>query len=169
MHPAGARSARPASLASTPLTECSGCDGVWVEADAFERLCAERDAQSAVLHQFPSAKPARPDRVRYRPCVRCGKMMNRVNFGRISGIIVDVCKGHGTFVDPGELHRIVEFIAAGGLERARVRRLEELKDQERRARDAESRLARTRGKTPPATRVPPWNSWTFMVSRPEED
>jgi len=147
--------------------ECSSCDGVWVEADAFERLCAERDAQSAVLHQFPTVRPARPDRVRYRPCVRCGKMMNRVNFGRISGIIVDVCKGHGTFMDPGELHRIVEFIGAGGLERARVRRLEELKDQERRAREAEASLARTRGKAAPAARVPPWNSWTFMVSRPE--
>ena len=28
-------------------------------------------------------------------------------------------------------------------------------------------MARTRGKAAPAARVPPWNSWTFMVSRPE--
>ena len=72
-------------------------------------------------------------------------MMNRVNFGRLSGTIVDVCKGHGTFLDPGELHRIVKFIRSGGLERARARQLEELKDQERKVRDAESRAARDRG------------------------
>ena len=32
-------------------------------------------------------------------------MMNRMNFGRLSGTVVDVCSGHGTFLDAGELHR----------------------------------------------------------------
>ena len=47
--------------------------------------------------------------------------MNRVNFGKVSGVIVDVCKVHGTWFDPGELTRVVAFAAAGGLERTRAR------------------------------------------------
>jgi hypothetical protein len=50
-------------------------------------------------------------------------MMNRVNFGRVSGTVVDVCRGHGTFLDSGELHSVVTFIHGGGL--ARMRQYEE--------------------------------------------
>src|SRR6187397_2244818 len=41
-----------------PLTmlECSACDGVWVEADVFERLCAEQDAQAALLDRSEAAE-----------------------------------------------------------------------------------------------------------------
>ena len=60
-------------------------------------------------------------------------MMNRVNFGRLSGAVIDVCRGHGTFLDAGELHQIVTFIQQGGLDRARARRqIEELREEERR-------------------------------------
>ena len=58
--------------------------------------------------------------------------MNRLNFGRLSGTVVDVCKGHGTFLDAGELHAIVSFIQGGGLDRARQRQIEELKEEQRR-------------------------------------
>jgi hypothetical protein len=46
-------------------------------------------------------------------------MMNRVNFGRVSGIVVDLCKGHGVWFDPGELQSVLHFVANGGLERMR--------------------------------------------------
>ena len=147
----------------TMLLECSTCDGVWLDAPVFEQLCADREAQAAVLHQFPARPGGGADRVRYRPCARCGKMMNRVNFGRLSGTIVDVCRGHGTFLDPGELHRIVEFILGGGLDRARARQIEELRDQERRVRDAEGRLARERGKTNVQPGLGGLSRWTFMI------
>lgn len=32
------------------------------------------------------------------PCVRCGKKMNRKNFGRISGVIIDECGKHGVWL-----------------------------------------------------------------------
>jgi hypothetical protein len=32
-------------------------------------------------------------------------MMNRVNFGRLSGTVVDVCRGHGTYLDAGNCIR----------------------------------------------------------------
>jgi Zn-finger nucleic acid-binding protein len=53
--------------------------------------------------------------------------MNRVNFGKRSGVIVDVCKGHGTWFDAGELTRAIEFVARGGLEETERRDQEELR------------------------------------------
>ncbi len=103
---------------------------------SFEQMCADRDTQAAVLQQYSSVPPkaAAPAEVKYRRCVACGKMMNRLNFGRLSGTIVDVCKGHGTFLDAGELHLIVQFIQGGGLARARQRQLDDMKDEEQRLR-----------------------------------
>jgi Zn-finger nucleic acid-binding protein len=131
------------TLGAVTLLECVSCDGLWVQAEAFERICANREAQSAVLHRSAVSAPALEKRVSYRPCVRCGTMMNRINFARLSGTIVDVCKGHGTFLDQGELEAVVAFIQAGGLDRARQRQIEDLKEQERRLRDQQARLAAT--------------------------
>ena len=130
-------------VGDTALLECERCRAMWIDAATFEHVCASREAQAAVLHQWSvdsaqgtRAAPAAP--IRYRKCVACGKMMNRLNFGRLSGTVVDVCKGHGTFLDAGELHRIVSFIQKGGLDRARQRQIEELKDEERRLRTAQA-------------------------------
>ena len=129
-------------IGDTDLLECETCDGTWVEAATFERLCAEREAQAAVMHQAESASAkatsgaekagmARREHVRYRPCPRCDRLMNRVNFGRSSGAVVDVCKGHGTFMDRGELHQIVRFIQGGGMERFRQAQRQEIVEEQR--------------------------------------
>ena len=137
-----------ADIGETSLLECERCYGMWLDASTFEHLCADHETQGAVLHQWPvDAVRSRVDPpaaggarapltapVRYRPCVACGKLMNRLNFARLSGTIVDVCKGHGTFLDAGELHAIVQFIQGGGLDRARQRQLDDMKDEEQRLR-----------------------------------
>ena len=61
--------------------------------------------------------------------------MNRMNFGRLSGTIVDVCRGHGTFLDRGELHQVVDFILRGGLDRARQAEREDLAEERRRLKE----------------------------------
>jgi Zn-finger nucleic acid-binding protein len=151
---------REIEIGSTALLECDGCGGMWLDADTFEHVCADREAQAAVLHQWRGAAPARAAAVRYRPCLACRKMMNRLNFGRLSGTVVDVCKGHGTFLDRGELHQIVSFIQRGGLERARQRQLEELKEEEQRLRSAQqAQGVRDMALGEP---VPEWNSVTLL-------
>jgi Zn-finger nucleic acid-binding protein len=142
--PACRNSMQHVSIGAASVLECGRCDGVWLDAADFERICADRESRAAVLHRWTSAPPAgnAPQHVRYRPCVRCGKMMNRVNFGRLSGTVVDVCRGHGTFLDPGELHAIAAFIEAGGLDRMREREIQDLKDEQRRLTEAEAALAR---------------------------
>ena len=52
--------------------------------------------------------------------------MNRINFARCSGVIVDVCKGHGSWFDASELREIIEFIRAGGLELSRQKEKREI-------------------------------------------
>jgi Zn-finger nucleic acid-binding protein len=70
--------------------------------------------------------------IRYVPCPVCLALMNREQFAHCSHVIVDVCKPHGTWFDKDELRRAVQFIQAGGLEKARSQELEQLKDEQRR-------------------------------------
>jgi Zn-finger nucleic acid-binding protein len=118
--------------AGTPILECRQCDGMWVDSSQFEQICMNSESRAALLARPPAGRITTTDRrIRYRPCVRCGKMMNRVNFAKLSGTVIDVCRGHGTFLDSGELHAIVTFIHEGGLERVREYELESLKDAKR--------------------------------------
>src|SRR6266436_2922083 len=121
-------------LGTIALRECEQCLGLWVEVAAFEKICAYRKEQSAVLgtassspsYQAPSADM---EKIRYVPCPQCSQLMNRINFARCSGVIVDVCQGHGTWFDRDELSRIVEFIRGGGLEESRNREKEDIKEE----------------------------------------
>jgi Zn-finger nucleic acid-binding protein len=146
-------------VGTAEMFECQRCDGLWVDAATFEGLCASSEGQAAVLHQFSTPDRAKAPTVQYRTCARCPQLMNRVNFGRLSGVIVDACRGHGTYLDAGELHRIVRFIQSGGLVRARTRQLEELKERERQALDAERRAARERGRS----EVEGKTGWSFLI------
>ncbi|MFY0540274.1 zf-TFIIB domain-containing protein [Nannocystis pusilla] len=60
------------------------------------------------------APASRESDVRYRECPRCREVMNRRNFGTISGVIVDECRHHGLFLDAGELEEVEAFLRAGG-------------------------------------------------------
>jgi hypothetical protein len=45
--------------------------------------------------------------------------MSRVNFAGNSGIILDVCRAHGVWLDHEELDQVRQFIQRGGAGRAR--------------------------------------------------
>jgi len=137
---AGPRPARPCpecrrdlaavKVGSVTLDECADCGGVFVDRPSFERICAEREQQAVVLGARFPAPAARPPRAeRYWPCPACGRLMNRQNFARLSGVIVDVCRDHGVWFNHGELQAIVEFVRAGGLERAREREKADLEEE----------------------------------------
>ena len=117
------------------MRECEQCAGLWVDVAAFEKICADREEQSAVLGGASLAPPhhldlnADADRIRYVPCPQCGQLMNRINFAHCSGVIVDICKGHGTWFDRDELSGIVQFIRGGGLEVSRQKEKTEIEFQ----------------------------------------
>lgn len=52
--------------------------------------------------------------IKYVKCPVCQVLMNRVNFGRRSGVIIDQCKQHGIWLDSGEITHLMEWKKAGG-------------------------------------------------------
>jgi len=83
----------------------------------------------------------------YLPCPVCHVVMNRRLFATGTGVIIDVCRAHGTFFDAGELPLVIEFVMNGGLERAERKEIERLREAARRelaqARDAARSAAST--------------------------
>jgi Zn-finger nucleic acid-binding protein len=66
--------------------------------------------------------------------------MNRSNFARISGVIIDLCKHHGVWFDANELPKIISFIEEGGLTRSREKEKIALDDERSHIRDERRRL-----------------------------
>lgn len=124
------------------MGECSQCEGLWVDVRSFEKICADREEQSAVLGAATPASAVaceKTSKVKYVPCPECSQLMNRMNFARCSGVIVDACKQHGTWFDRDELSRIIEFIRDGGLNTARAK--EKVAIAEERAQLRQEKLA----------------------------
>jgi Zn-finger nucleic acid-binding protein len=127
---------RSVLVGTTSLFECAGCGSTWLDTETFTKLCANREAHGAIADMLGPKTvgviSAQNSVVRYLPCPTCKKVMNRENFGHRSGVIIDVCKGHGVWLDRGELHSVLAFVDSGGLERAK-RMDDERRAEERRA------------------------------------
>ena len=113
-------------------TECTGCGGIWLDSESFERVIAAKDvsARAGFLPPYAGGKEPAPSHasIQYVPCPVCGHLMNRKNFGG-SGIIIDWCKGHGLWFDALELEKVVAFAGSGGLDRQRRLEIERMKAQ----------------------------------------
>lgn len=112
-------------VGDTAMSECPQCSSLWLDAPTFSRLCVSREERGAVIAFVDVTKTEAQtlsvsnNAVRYVPCPVCKTMMNRQNFGRRSGVIVDVCKGHGVWFEAHELQAVLAFIDSGGFEKAR--------------------------------------------------
>jgi len=126
-------------LGTASVVECEACGGMWLGADHFDRLCEQEDepelASRGLRRDEPRAK-VDVNEVRYLPCVVCSDFMQRRNYAQSSGVVIDVCRQHGVWLDHRELSTILEFVRKGGLDRARLRQIERLELQERRLRHA---------------------------------
>lgn len=111
------------------IDECGKCLGLFLDHVAIKRVIEDR-AQAraeALLGALPRPQTSmmpRPGEKMYVKCPSCHTLMTRKQFATGAGVIVDVCKHHGTFFDAGELPAIVEFVMQGGLEQAARRDLE---------------------------------------------
>jgi Zn-finger nucleic acid-binding protein len=102
------------------VRECGKCNGLWVAGDRFDSLVSRalEAARVRAANGVPiaAAKPKSVARAfAYRACPVCTERMHRKNYGRRSGVIVDWCGAHGTWLDADELEQIAAFIAGGGL------------------------------------------------------
>lgn len=122
------------TLKDTQLLECGKCSGLWIDSQSFSQVCSDREKLAGLPDWF--MKPARTKFVeeapKYLACPVCMQLMNRYNFARVSGIIIDICRKHGVWFDRDELARIVDFIRAGGMTKSREHEKRSLKAERER-------------------------------------
>jgi Zn-finger nucleic acid-binding protein len=109
----------PRAIGGIGINECGSCNGIWAPADRFDQLinrAIEARKKGEQLHHTPRVKGANPaaQRVAYRKCPECEAFMQRRNFRKSSGVIIDICRNHGTWLDADELEQITGFVATGG-------------------------------------------------------
>jgi len=143
----------PRRVQDLVIDECMKCRGVFLDHIAIQRVVGDRQQAraEALLGALPKAEtsPVPAGGKMYIKCPVCRVVMNRKQFATGAGVVIDVCKSHGTFFDPGELPRIIEFVMQGGLERAEKKEIERLRDAAKRdqlnAAYAQAQAARSSG------------------------
>jgi Zn-finger nucleic acid-binding protein len=139
--------------------ECPRCGGLFVSRDVLADILTRAEL-GGPLPPASAPKNAMLDAVTYLPCPTCRTSMNRVNFGRLSGVIVDVCKKHGTWFDAGELTRVIAFASAGGMAKARAREIADKKDEVARTAQVHVESMRVINRDEMADLV---NEWRFFL------
>lgn len=105
-------------LGTHSLFDCGGCGGQFVQHQTLRELLARPEAiGQATPAAHATVHNPLSDRVVYLKCPVCREFMNRKNFGNVSGIIVDVCGGHGVWFDAAELPRVLQFVQSGGAQK----------------------------------------------------
>lgn len=130
------------------VQECEKCHGLWAPEARFEalvdratRLVREKAAAGeAAAPRVDGGNPA-DHKVEYRRCPECDALMGRRNFRKRSGVIIDQCHQHGTWLDAHELERIAGFVLSGRAdEAARMLAIDEAEQERAAARAATQRI-----------------------------
>jgi Zn-finger nucleic acid-binding protein len=125
------------------LGRCPTCLGLFLTPEALEQLLLEavlpvEEVNRTLLDQLVNHPRREAGSFRYKPCPRCGELMNRRLFGKRSGVILDRCRDHGSWLDAGELRQLMEWTRAGGRIHNQERELEEEEAAARRQRLVEA-------------------------------
>ena len=97
---------------------CPKCGGIWLDDGELSKLnTASFDSLRKVDQAaIPSFKPLPPREDRLLMCPRDGERLAQYQFAYRSGIMLDSCPTcSGIYVDSGELSRIADFQAGGGM------------------------------------------------------
>lgn len=141
------------------LSECEKCEGIWSDIETFEAICASRENQSAILRKLNEIlHHPKYEKVQYVPCPDCKQLMNRNNFAKVSGIIIDTCKDHGVWFDADEMPKIIEFIRKGGMEYSRQKEMASIEDQKQQLRNERFKFSVDRFKNETQSKYPTSNT-----------
>ena len=138
---------------------CEGCELAWLTHDDFDAVLAKVErrfgpddlaALQTECRQRQQELAARafdePVKVVYHDCPQCGSRMHRRAFAPASGIIVNLCSGHGLIMDNADLLLALDFIQRGGEILTIASQVEDLEkqlaDAVGREKEAERRAAR---------------------------
>jgi Zn-finger nucleic acid-binding protein len=108
---------RHRKLPDLSLLECIRCGGIWLSCGELEILAHK--AQSLPPGTWESLWPGRKqkaatstprkEKVTYRKCPVCGKLMHRRRHEAAS-VILDLCRDHGVWFDADELAAVVDAL-----------------------------------------------------------
>ena len=130
-------------LGAVRASECAECGGLWLAPEVLQALCNDRERHNAIIAALAAhvaRRTAPADVIRYIPCPVCARLMNRTNFAHVSGVIVDVCRDHGVWLDRGELQQVIQFVEAGGMAKEREHEMERMSDEARHLRAEQEAL-----------------------------
>ena len=119
------------------VERCDKCKGMFFDTNELQALINKSISNVFEVDYphmqkfFEEQRTAEIPPVRYLSCPVCDKHMNRENYGKTSGIIIDKCPQHGIWLDAGELARIKDWVKAGGhlLEDKREEERKKLEEQ----------------------------------------
>ena len=120
---------RPLGEHRVSIHECHACAGIWIGHEVFqlfEEKALDREVGWNPLRESAAAeeiKLHKPGTALYRRCPTCDELMNRTNYSRRSGVIVDICPGHGIWFDHGELAGILKWIRDGNWTRSKRKQI----------------------------------------------
>jgi len=101
---------------------CDRCAGQFVTTDTLREVIEQAPVRDELRALLPRAGNAWAERGRvYVKCPVCETLMNRRQYAMGAHVVIDWCKHHGIWFDAGELSRVLDFVADGGLERAAAR------------------------------------------------
>jgi Zn-finger nucleic acid-binding protein len=148
--PCCARAMHAREVGGLVVHECGKCNGLWVPLDRFSAL-VDRAAETARARvEGGSLSAPRVDgdnpasrQVEYRRCPVCDALMARRNYQKRSGVIIDQCHEHGTWLDANELERIAGYVLSGRAQRVADAEAESAEQREKAAADEAVRRVRT--------------------------
>ena len=100
---------------------CPNCRGTFFTGRGLEDVlnklratCDPIDVQSVFKDFSDRFTRKLPTQIRYKTCPICSTVMTRRNYATVSGVIVDLCGDHGTWVDEAQFAALADFICRGG-------------------------------------------------------
>src|SRR5205823_2997019 len=93
------------------LHGCTTCGGIWLDADASQRVVESIDP-TVVAAADEEARAARvqPNVEAVAPCPVCQRALERMPIEQ-ARVMVDACPGHGVWFDRDELQLVVRAVA----------------------------------------------------------
>jgi Zn-finger nucleic acid-binding protein len=120
------------------IERCHNCFGLFFDKGELETVLQHSVSNVyGINHQhidnINKDRYHKPQKIRYLKCPECRRHMNRVNFGKRSGVVVDHCIVHGVWLDSGELTHLLEWKKAGGqlLQQEHAAELEKQKQRQK--------------------------------------
>jgi Zn-finger nucleic acid-binding protein len=122
-----------AELAGVRFDACDRCTGSFVATETLREVVEQTALCDELRALLPRSANEWAERGRvYVKCPVCETLMNRRQYASGAKVVIDWCRHHGVWFDAGELARVLDFVADGGLARAAARAADEAKAEAQR-------------------------------------